>query len=79
MNELRVPKSKKKQREARNAKKTSSGLIGKFTIKKWTLLEGSFFENFSYFFLFLCHLDTSHFSCRGSLNDKPDFQSTEAQ
>ena len=62
-------------------KKTSSGLIGKFTIKKnsksiWEL----FFYKTFFFSAFLGHLETtSHFLYRGSINDKAPLQSNEAQ
>ena len=66
MNKLRVPNSLKA------IKKTSSGLIYKFTIKKnWILFESSFFYKTFQIFSFLSHLETSHFSYRGSVNDKP--------
>ena len=56
-------------------KKTSSGLIGKFTIKKNRILfESSFFIKL-FFFAFLSHLETSHFLYQGSINDKPLLQS----
>ena len=53
-------------------RKTSSGLIGKFTIKKksnsnW---EPFFFYKTFLFFAFLSHLETSHILYRRSINDK---------
>ena len=67
MNQLCVPNRLKA------IKKTSSGLIGKFPIKKNRILfESSFFlEIFSVFFVFLGHLKTSHFSYRACVNKKP--------
>ena len=38
-----------------------------------------FFIKLFYFFAFLSHLETSHFSYRGSVNEKPPLQSNEAQ
>ena len=39
-----------------------------------------FSENFLYFlFFFKSHLETSHFSYRGSVNDKPHLHSLDAQ
>ena len=74
MNQLRVPNTLKA------IKKTSSGLIGKFSIKKIRVLfESFFFKNFSVFFWFLSHVETSHFSYRGSVNDEHHLQSNEAQ
>ena len=63
-------------------KKTSSGLIRKFTIKKKfeCYLRALFFKkNFCFFFAFLSHLETSHFLYRGSIEDKPPLQLNEAQ
>ena len=61
-------------------KKTISGLIGMFTIKKNRILfESSYFINFASFFAFLSHLETSHFSYQNSINDKPLFHSNEAR
>ena len=54
---------------------TSSGLIGKFNIKKSNSIESSFFEKFSYFFVFLCHLETSLFSDHNSVIEKPNLVS----
>ena len=52
-------------------RKTSSGLIGKFTIKKnRTLIESPFFNKTFPFFAFLSHLETSHILYRRSINDK---------
>ena len=56
-------------------KKTSSGLIGKFTIKKTGILFESFFYKTFLFFAFLSHLETSHFLYQGSVNGKPPLQS----
>ena len=61
-------------------KKTNSDLIGKFTIKKnsksiWELFFTKFFNSFC----FLSHLETSHFSYKSSVDDKPHLQSNEAQ
>ena len=65
----------------KSIKKTISGLIGKFTIKKIrTLFESPFLiKLFSFFFAFLSHLETSHFLYQSSINDKPPLQSNEAQ
>ena len=64
----------------KSIKKTSSGLIGKFNIKKIrTLFESPFFNKTFLFFAFLGHLETSHFLYRRSINDKPPLQSNEAQ
>ena len=61
-------------------KKTSSGLIGSFIIKKIrNFLRAVFFIKLFYFFAFLSHLETSHFSYRGSISEKPPLQSKEAQ
>ena len=62
-------------------KKTSSGLIGSFNIKKnRNFLRAVFFyKTFLLFFLFLSYLETSHFSYRGSISEKPPLQSNEAQ
>ena len=62
-------------------KKTSSGLIRKFTIKKKnrTLFESPFLNKTFLFFAFLSHLETSHFLYRRSINEKPPLQSNEAQ
>ena len=61
-------------------KKTSSGLIGKFTIKKIEFyLRVVFLVNFIFFCFYLSHLETNHFSYRGSVNDKSHLQSNEAQ
>ena len=59
-------------------KKTSSGLIGSFNIKKNEVYRRalSFYKTF---FAFISHLETSHFSYRGSVNDKLCLQSNEAQ
>ena len=61
-------------------KKTSSGLIGSFNIKKieiyWRVFY--FYKTFL-LFCFISHLETSHFSYRGSVIDKPSLQSNEAQ
>ena len=43
------------------AKKTSSGLKGKLTIKKNRMLFEIFLNKTSLFFAFLTHLETSHF------------------
>ena len=49
--------------------KTSFALIGKFTIKKFEFyLRTLFLENFSYFFVFLSHLQTNQFSDQVSVN-----------
>ena len=73
MNQFRVPNRLKA------IKKTSSGLIGSFNIKKIrNLFESSFFIKLFYFFAFLSHLETSHFSYRGCVNDKPPLQPNEA-
>ena len=63
----------------KSGKKTSSGLIGKFTIKNRILFESSSFRKLFMFFVFLSHLETSHFSSRGSVDDKLYLQSNEAQ
>ena len=63
-------------------KKTSSGLIESFNIKKIrNLFKSSFFIQHFYFFFFafLSHLETIHFSYQGSPNDKPPLRSNEAQ
>ena len=62
-------------------KNTSSGLIGKFTIKKFEFYLTALFllKFFSLFLLFLSHLETSHFLYRGSINDKPHLILNEAQ
>ena len=62
-------------------KKTSSGLIGSFNIKKKSKFFEScfFYKTFLLFFPFLSHLETSHFSYRGSISEKPPLQSNEAQ
>ena len=63
-------------------KKNSSSLIGKLTIKKniRILFQSSFFlENFSFFFVFLGYLATSHFLYLGSVDEKLDLQSNEDQ
>ena len=74
MNQLCVPNRLKA------IKKTSSGLIGKFTLKKIEFcMRAHFLENISVLFCFLSHLETSHFSYRGSVNDRPHVQSNEAQ
>ena len=60
-------------------KKTSSG---SFNIKKnRNPIESSFFIKLSFllFFAFLSHLETSHFSNRGSVKYKPLLQSKEAK
>ena len=56
-------------------KKTRSGLIGSFNIKKNpNLFESSFLIKLFYiFFAFLSHLETSHFSYRGSISDKSPY------
>ena len=58
MNKFRVPN------RVKAIKKTSSGLIGSFNIKKIrNLFESSFFNKiFLLFLCFLCHLETSHFT-----------------
>ena len=63
LNQLRVPNRRKM------IKKTSSGLIENFTIKKIEFCSRALFlENFSYFFfVFLSPLETSPFSYRGSV------------
>ena len=59
---------------------TSSGLTGKLTIKKRILFHSSFFRKFfTIFLVFLIQLETSNFSCPGSVNDKPHVQSNEAR
>ena len=57
-------------------KKTSSGLIGMFTIKKKIefYFRALFFIKLL-FFAFLSHLETIHFLYQGSINDKPPLQS----
>ena len=60
-------------------KKTISGLIGSFNIKKIRNLFKSSFLKILSFFAFLSHLETSHFSYRGFVNQKPFLQSNEAQ
>ena len=61
-------------------KNASSGLIGSFNIKKnRNLFESSFFMKlFYFFFAFLSHLETSHFSHRSYVNDNFLLQSIEA-
>ena len=75
MKQFRVPNRLKA------IKKTSSGLIGSFKIKKIrNLFESSIhYKTFLLSFAFLSHLETSHFSYLGSVNDKPPIQSNEAQ
>ena len=54
-------------------KKTSSGLIGRFNIKKFEFYLRALFyiKLFYFFFAFLSHLGKSHFSYRVYVNDKP--------
>ena len=73
MNQLCVPNRLKA------IKKTSSGVIGKFTIKNIEFCLRALFYGKFLFFCFLSHLETSHFSYRGSINDKSHLQSNEAQ
>ena len=75
MNEFCLPNRQ------RALKKTSSGLIGRFNIKKKFefFLKALFYKTFLLFFAFLGHLETSHFSYRGFLYDKPPLQSIEAR
>ena len=64
MNQFRVPNGLKA------IKKTSSGLIGSFNIKKLrNFLRALFFIKLCTFFAFLSQLETSQFSYRGSFNE----------
>ena len=60
----------------RAIKKNSSALIGKFTIKKFEFyLRAVFLRKLYVFCFFFSHLETNHFSYRGSVNDKSHLQS----
>ena len=77
MNQFCIPNKLK------TIQRTSSGLIGKFTIKKKSriLFGSSFFfrKLYSNFSVCLRHLETSHFPYRGSVNQKPHLRSSEVQ
>ena len=60
--------------ERKAIKKTSSGLIGKCTLKKIQIpFESSFPRNLISFFVFTSHLETSHFSYQGSVIDNLNY------
>ena len=60
-------------------KNTSSDLIGKFILLKKRILFEGFLEHFFKFNCFLSHLETSHLSYWGSVNDKRHLQLNEAR
>ena len=55
-------------------------VLGSFNIKKIEIyLRALFYKTFLLFICFLSHLETGHFSYRGSVNDKPPLQLNEIQ